>query len=125
MNTYFSAKMAESKEIECLSRLDVVNYLDDLNIKPNQGKLLNPVYKEKYIDFISTYYMIPKSEVPNMNSDLSKIKNWFLANNRKKDRMVKHHESFFNAYIKPKRRAETSTEVCLKINSVLNCCFVI
>ena len=110
--------MSESKEIECLSRLDVVNYLRDLNIKPNQGKNLNPIYKEKYIGYISTYYMIPISEVPDVSQDIYKIKNWFLANNRQENRMINHHVAFFNAYIKPKRSASKSTDVCLKNRSI-------
>ena len=106
--------MADSKEIECLSRLEVVTYLCDLGIRPAKGKSLNPLYKEQYIKYICTRMLIHKNQVPDqIPMDIQNIKNFYLQHGRKEHLMIKHHESFFNAYIKPKRRA-SNIEECLR-----------
>ena len=68
--------MADSKEIECLSRLEIVIYLRDLGIRPAKGQNLNELYKEEYIKYICTRLLIHKNQVPDeVIRNLYEIKN--------------------------------------------------
>ena len=108
--------MADSKEIECLSRLEVVNYLCDLRIRPAKGKNLNELYREEYIKYICSRLLIHKDQVPDeVIRNLYEIKNFYLKHGRNEKVMIRKHENFFNAYIRPKRRSTTThSEACLR-----------
>ena len=97
-----------SETISSLTKADIVNHLNDINITPSKDGF--PLFKTMFFEHLCSKLSITMSEVPDQikKFDIYKIKKLYSDFHCKVDRMIKYNETFFNAPIKPKRLAPVS-----------------
>lgn len=85
--------------IKNLKRIDIVNSLAVLDIKPN-----NEEFKTKYVEYLCEKCFVEESELPgSVYYDIYQIKNWYSVAKSDIPRMYKKHTKFFDTEIKIKR----------------------
>ena len=94
---------------ESLTRENIVKFICAKNeTRTNKITPLSKdsAYKSEYINYVCSRLKIQKSEVPpSVHNDIKIIKDYYLKANRTIPNMLKNHQKFFSAIVKPKRSA--------------------
>ena len=95
--------MSSENIISSLTKADIVNHLNDINITPSKDGF--PLFKTMFFEHLCSKLSITFSEVPDQikKFDIYKIKKFYSENNRQIDRMINNQPHFFNSPIKLKR----------------------
>ena len=92
---------------ESLTRENIVKFICAKNeTRTNKITPLSKdsAYKSEYINYVCSRLKIQKSEVPpSVHNDIKIIKDYYLKANRTIPNMLKNHQKFFSAIVKPKR----------------------
>ena len=98
-----------SLQSESLTRENIVKFICAKNeTRTNKITPLSKdsAYKSEYINYVCSRLKIQKSEVPpSVHNDIKIIKDYYLKANRTIPNMLKNHQKFFSAIVKPKRSA--------------------